>query len=485
MPQRTGTSGTKLRPPQRPTDATTPRRGHQQAIAVFCGPPVLGATEEDSVTTSASCRSTVCLGGQTGRGRKACRESGHVARQESLVGYAASYGASTGIDLGSWREFGSPRCAHESRGCSGASRGASLLPCCGAGCPFPDRDFRFGHVHACSERVLVVLLEVAVDVQQCDVLGCVRPEHLHDCGISGWQRVPHDNESVCAFESLSGGVPVLAHDLVIEQRDLREARRDDVRHEVGKATRKLVAENPVRPDLMADYETAQAWPFVTAAYNGIEQALKMVLLVPSDSENTLEQLASRDYGHDLVKLYSKLPAADREHIELHFGEHWSLHEYDTGDLEIGSAEAFIAHINNGTTQNGLISWRYSLLDPTVQIPQTSIWTMCEIWHAICCLINARMLDVQGGCVRLSQRLEVGLQDLIPVLAPYDGYSDDLRHWMAHRKGTPLCAWLDLLDKVSRGAIGEVQAPARLRPELAQMADRAIEAMSHESADPDH
>lgn len=254
--------------------------------------------------------------------------------------------------------------------------------------------------------------------------------------------------------------------------------------EACKATRRLVAENPVKPDLMADYETAQAWPLVTAAYNGIEQALKMLLLVPEDSAFTLKQLATGEYGHDLVKLYSQLSAEDREHIELHFGEHWSLHEYDTGGLKVGSAEAFVAHINNGAVHNGLISWRYSLLDPTVRIPQTSIWTMCEIWHAICCRIDALTLDEGGGCVRLSQRLEFGFLDLTPVLAPYDGYSDDLRHWLGHRDGNVLCAWADLLVRAHRNAIGEVRAAEQLRPQLALMADRAVEQLSRESAGPD-
>ena len=70
--------------------------------------------------------------------------------------------------------------------------------------------------------------------------------------------------------------------------------------------RKLVAENPVQPDLVPEHEAVQAWAFVTAAYNGIEQALKMLLLASPEPAFTLDELKKPPYGHDLEKLYAEL-----------------------------------------------------------------------------------------------------------------------------------------------------------------------------------
>ena len=54
-----------------------------------------------------------------------------------------------------------------------------------------------------------------------------------------------------------------------------------------------------------------------------------------------------------------------------------------------------------------------------------------------------------------------------------------------RAGSPLAAWIDLLVKAHSDSIHEVQAPDQLRPVLADVADRALEQMASDSADPDH
>ena len=212
-------------------------------------------------------------------------------------------------------------------------------------------------------------------------------------------------------------------------------------------TRDLVVRNPVKPDWSPDYEAVQGWPLVTALYNGIEQALKMLLLVPSDTEFTLEELAKRPYGHDLEMLYAQLGDVDRRHIEQHFREHRSLHDY----LDVPGAEQFIGHINNGGRHRGMVSWRYILIEDISKIPSTSLWTMCETWDAICCLIRAKVSDTHDACFRLSRRLSSNFNRLITTRAiPYDGYLADLNRWRAHIGCSPLAAWIDLLGKAHHG-----------------------------------
>lgn len=249
--------------------------------------------------------------------------------------------------------------------------------------------------------------------------------------------------------------------------------------------RKVVAENPVQADMSGDHEAAIAWAFVNSAYNGIEQALKMLLVAPADTVFTLEQLSKQPYGHDLEKLYSELDPDDRDYIELHFGEHWSLNEFETLDLGFNTAEEFIGHLNRSDTQKGLLAWRYALLDMDVDVPKTNLWTMCEVWYAICRCIKAEIYGRWDQTFRLSGRLFFPIRRVIQsTAAMYDGFIDDLHSWLGHKHGDYLAAWVDLLSRASRGGIDEVQAPDRLRPELAQMAEDVIRALSREPVDPD-
>ena len=263
--------------------------------------------------------------------------------------------------------------------------------------------------------------------------------------------------------------------------DVRAASNMDTACEL---TRDLVVKNPVKPDLSPDYLAVQGWPLITALYNGIEQALKMLLLVPPNPRFTLETLAKRPYGHNLQALYAELQADDRDHIECHFREHRSLHDYSASGLNIATAEQFIAHINSGGRQGGLVEWRYILTQDISKIPSTSLWTMSEVWDAICCLINKEVFDKQDDCSRLSQQLYWNLQHCIPELGLYDEFTDDFNAWAFHKDRSPLAAWIDLLVKAHNGTMHEVRAPDRLRTVLAKMADRALEQMASDSADPD-
>ena len=255
-------------------------------------------------------------------------------------------------------------------------------------------------------------------------------------------------------------------------------------------TRHLLIENPVKSDPSADYVAVQGWPLIIALYTGVEQALKMLLLTPLNARFSREELKSRKFGHNLKNLYSKIEAADRDHIELHFKEHRSLHDYRTPGFTLETAEQFVAHINGSRTpqpnskeQLGSISWRYMLLDGIAEVPPTSLWTMYELWDAICCCIRREVLGKPDDCSRLSLRL-IGECKNLPAPPPYKAFVDDLNRWVAHRDGSLLAAWTDLLVQVNRGTLHEVQAPDRLRPELAKMATRALKRMASDSADPD-
>ena len=114
----------------------------------------------------------------------------------------------------------------------------------------------------------------------------------------------------------------------------------------------------------------------------------------------------------------------------------------------------------------------------------NLWTMCEVWYAICCRIKAGIYDRRDDTFRLSGRLKFRFERVILHWGEmYSGFTDDLNSWFGGT-GDGLDAWVDLLVKASNNAIDEVEAPERLRPQLSRMADRAIEALSREPVDPD-
>ena len=255
------------------------------------------------------------------------------------------------------------------------------------------------------------------------------------------------------------------------------------------STVELVKENPVWRDASVQYEAARAWPLITAAYSGIEQALKMLLMHPDDPQITLDELRSR-YGHDLEKLYADLRAEDRAHIELHYKEHMSLTALDRSwEWDFPTAESFLSNLNRSDQQQGSLAWRYLLLDMKVDIPKVSLWTMCEIWSAACCHIK----DLQGerglGCERLSERLSHRLHQITNSVRERPEFNsetstDGLNQWFRRAGRDTLATYVHLLVSAERDTISGLPAPTHVRPLLAEIADAAVRELSSDSAYPD-
>ena len=249
---------------------------------------------------------------------------------------------------------------------------------------------------------------------------------------------------------------------------------------------RLISQNPIVPDAFADTEAVQAWAFVNSLYNGIEQALKHILII-SDIGMTREELKRRPYGHDLEELFSRVAEDDRQHLAAHFREHRSLHNYNTDGQFTDSIEEFIAHINlvPGGSAAGLVKWRYALLDGIEAIPRTHLWSMWEVWDGICCLIRHQEYDKTDDCFRLSRRLLwLFEKPLGGMVIPYDEYIDDLNEWHSRSRSERLGDWIDLLVELDRQPVSACTVENSFRGVLLNVAARALRRLEIEREDPD-
>lgn len=241
-------------------------------------------------------------------------------------------------------------------------------------------------------------------------------------------------------------------------------------------SRELLRASPIKPDLIPEYVALQMWPFVVPLYHGIEQALKCLLLLDTPTLNP------RQYGHDLKTAFDTLHDDDRQHIEMHFKQHISLHaDYRPDDTGITNAATFIEHIN-GTNQEGSITWRYLLLEGTEYIPPLHLWGMVEIWDAACCQMKTRYEDGHGldSCSCLALRLtDLAMSQHTGRASPYEGFTDDVNEWFQRHGNIPLTAWVRLLCSIYRQAIYEVDAPSRLLSCLAEDANKLLEHLKSE------
>ena len=250
--------------------------------------------------------------------------------------------------------------------------------------------------------------------------------------------------------------------------------------------RRLIMKNPVVPDAIPDAEAVQAWALVTPLYDGIEQALKHLLLI-SDVGLTREHLKRAPYRHNLESLFSALSDADKDHIFVHFREHRSLHNYDTQGSFTEQVDEFVSHINRSVGEDGvgLVKWRYVLLDGIGAIPQTHLWSMWEVWDGICCRIRHREYNKEDDCFRLSRRLFSMFESpLAGVSVPYPEYVDNLNEWHSRTCDERLAEWIDLLVTLDKCTAPALTGANRFCSVLHKMAVKALRRLDAEREDPD-
>ena len=249
-----------------------------------------------------------------------------------------------------------------------------------------------------------------------------------------------------------------------------------------KQTERHYDKYPPNSDLVPIAEAINAWTLVSGCYMGIEQAMKLLILM----RRGIKKIPSCLKTHDLRHLYSLLDESDLLVVAAYYRVYRSLHNFDSGDVPLDTADQFIQYIGNGYT-----SWRYILVEDSDDVPKVHIGLMLETWRALVDIANHHkhgkhyetLADLLGEYIREGV-IVVAEQDDDWQAASQDENSNtnfgDIRQWF-HQNGGVLEAGIDLLNHHARRSWHSLEASPRLRQVLFRAAERAVRAAETDRA----
>ena len=236
-------------------------------------------------------------------------------------------------------------------------------------------------------------------------------------------------------------------------------------------TQRQYDENPPNDDMVSIAAAINAWTLICGCYMGIEQTMKLLIRMRDGTPART---------HDLECLYSSLDPSERTLVSTYYRVYRSLHNFDSGNIALDTADEFIQHIGKGYA-----AWRYILVENPEMVPKMHSGLMLETWRALVDLVDLRVSE--GTSYRtVATILE---QDYIVGRVYRDAESDDewqaasqdknsgvefkeLRDWFQH-KGRFLQGGIDLFDHHARGTGDFIQASPVLRRVLLRAAEKAM------------
>ena len=138
------------------------------------------------------------------------------------------------------------------------------------------------------------------------------------------------------------------------------------------------AKCPVKDDLMPGHVNAQAWGYVVAGYFLLEQSLKLLLHVRSESPGKIHTLSA--------DLFGKLPKDDRNVLREYYRDFRSAFENAT-TFPFSELDEFLINLDGGTNDKGKhvgsFDWRYFPIEEAQggTMPTVSIEFLHEIIYA--------------------------------------------------------------------------------------------------------
>ena len=231
-------------------------------------------------------------------------------------------------------------------------------------------------------------------------------------------------------------------------------------------------------DAHAGTEVASAWPFITAAYSGIEQAFKFLIAqslglsveelvtdreAPADAPALHElwpvvrgarrKKRSRYRHHNLGKLFRRLDPRLRAILSEQYRQFRTLHTY----IPLATVGAFLTEVSAERGQ-GYELWRYSLTSPEKTIPTNSAEALLAIWDVAAQLCD-NGLDgsrVRGTHAHLAEGFAWGLEQVMEDLNverveaghDYHDFAQESTKWVREHGGL-LSAFAKLAHRAHR------------------------------------
>ena len=239
-------------------------------------------------------------------------------------------------------------------------------------------------------------------------------------------------------------------------------------------TQRQFDDHPPNNDVAPIATAINAWTFICGCYMGIEQTMKLLIRM----RGTTTEKALRSLSHDLVCLYKLLDPSERKVVADYYRVYRSLHNLDTGDITIETAEEFIRHIGGGYE-----AWRYILVE-NQEVPKMHLGMMLETWRALADLVEHRVQDHNYPYRTVADDLEDYIDGVFNDAEMTDEWQaasldenssvkfSEIREWIEH-KGGVLKAGIDLFNHHARGTGNSIKASPLLRQVLLRAADKAM------------
>ena len=157
-----------------------------------------------------------------------------------------------------------------------------------------------------------------------------------------------------------------------------------------KKIKEMLEREPIVTDLHPGNNVAQNWPFIIAAYSGLEQTIKLLIadeqsytikeLLDTRSQSKTEKNKSKGgvfpyRTHDLAGLFCHLDKSKTDIVREYYGQFQSLHSY----IKIDKLDDFLNEISREDGR-GYERWRYTLIEDEVQMPRNSPEALVAIWE---------------------------------------------------------------------------------------------------------
>lgn len=225
-------------------------------------------------------------------------------------------------------------------------------------------------------------------------------------------------------------------------------------------------------DLHPGTDIASAWPFITAAYSGIEQTFKFQ--IAKAQGKTVEELVAtrRPKGekgearfpyrhHNLGTLFRCLDDPIRAALTEQYRRFRTLHAHIVPVTAAEFLDAVSAEDGRGYER-----WRYSLTAPEAKIPTNSAEALLSIWDTAVqlCETDGEACQIRGVYEQLTEGFERSLEEIMESFnvarigrgVTYHDFRSEATEWLRAHGGV-LNACSELVHRMHRGLMPDADA----------------------------